>query len=423
MVRNIKEHDAYAVLRLKDFRLFILGRFFLTIAIQMQSVIVGWQIYEQTHDALSLGLIGLAEAIPFLCVALFAGHVADVVNRKKIIIATVVFYFFGAVALFLLSYKFTSVFQHLGSLPIYGVVFLTGIARGFHYPAQAAFMAQIVPRKLYANSSTWNSTIWHIAAISGPALGGLFYGFFGIDIAYFTVVCFVILSFILFAVVKNIDLPAKEENESLFRSLTSGVIFVFKNQIILGAMTLDMFAVLFGGAVALLPIFAGEVLKVGPEGLGFLRAAPAAGAVLMALILAFKPPLKHAGYNLLIGVCGFGISIIIFAISSNFYLSLFLLALSGMFDNISVILRNTIMQLFTPDNMRGRVASVNSIFIGSSNEIGSFESGLAAKLLGLIPSVIFGGSMTVLIALSTFKFAPNLRKLNLQAYIKEREGK
>lgn len=414
------KNDAYAVLRLKDYRLFISARFFLTIGIQMQSVIVGWQIYEQTHDALSLGLIGLAEAIPFLIVALFAGHVADIIDRKKIIIVTAVCYLFGAVALFLLSYKFSMVFANLGCFPIYAVVFFTGIARGFHYPAQLAFMAQIVPRKLYANSSTWNSTTWHIAAISGPAIGGLIYGFWGINQAYFIVVCFVIISLCLFSLVKNIAIPPKEEKESFFRSLTTGVRFVLKNQVILGAMTLDMFAVLFGGAVILLPIFAGEILKVGPEGLGFLRAAPAAGAVLMALFLAHRPPLKHAGHNLLFSVCGFGICIILFAISTNFYLSIILLAISGMFDNISVIIRNTIIQLFTPDNMRGRVASVNSIFIGSSNEVGSFESGLAARILGLVPSVIFGGTMTLLIAITTSRFAPKLKKLNLLIYL---EGK
>jgi len=196
-----KKNDAYAVLRLKDYRLFIFARFFLTIGIQMQSVIVGWQIYEQTHDALSLGLIGLAEAIPFLIVALFAGHVADIIDRKKIIIVTAICYFFGACALFLLSYKFSMVFSNLGCFPIYAVVFFTGIARGFHYPAQLAFMAQIVPRKLYANSSTWNSTTWHIAAISGPAIGGLIYGFWGINQAYFIVVCFVIISLFFFSLV------------------------------------------------------------------------------------------------------------------------------------------------------------------------------------------------------------------------------
>jgi len=410
--------DAYAVLRIRDFRFFIIARFFLTIGIQMQSVVVGWQIYEQTHDALSLGLIGLAEAIPFLAVALFAGHVADIFNRRKIILLTVIFYFFCAAALFLLSYRFTEVFFRLGSMPIYGIIFLTGIARGFHYPAQAAFMAQIVPRELFANSSTWNSTVWHVAAISGPAIGGLVYGFFGINPAYFIVVCFVLISLLFFLLTGNIPMPLKEAKETLFQSLASGVKFVFRNQVILGAMSLDMFAVLFGGAVALLPIFAGEILHVGPEGLGFLRAAPAFGAVLMSLALAYKPPLKRAGYYLITAVSGFGLCIILFALSENFYISLSLLVLSGMSANISVVIRNTIMQLLTPDVMRGRVASVNSIFIGSSNEIGSFESGLAAKLMGLVPSVIFGGGMTLLIAFSTYKFAPKLWKLNLMNYLK-----
>jgi MFS family permease len=407
------EHDAYAVLRIKDFRMFILARFLLTFGIQMQSVIVGWQVYKITHDPFSLGLIGLAEAIPFLSVALFAGHVADSMNRRRIILVTVIAYLFGAIALLLLSLQLKNTVWSSGVFAIYAVIFATGFARGFFYPAQSAFMAQIVPRELYPNSSTWNSTIWHIAAVSGPAFGGLIYGFAGIVVAYATVIGFVILSFIFFIQMRNRPLPLREIKEGLLESLSAGIKFVFGNQILLGALTLDMFAVLFGGAVAMLPVFAAEVLNAGPQGLGFLRAAPAAGAVLMALVLAYRPPLRHAGVNLLVAVAGFGCSIILFAISRNFYFSLAMLAMSGMFDNVSVIIRSTIIQLYTPDNMRGRVASVNSIFIGSSNEIGSFESGLAAKLLGLVPSVIFGGTMTLIIAAATGRFSPKLRKLNL----------
>jgi MFS family permease len=407
------EHDAYAVLRIKDFRMFILARFLLTFGIQMQSVIVGWQVYKITHDPFSLGLIGLAEAIPFLSVALFAGHVADTMNRRRIILVTVIAYLVGAIALMLLSLQLKNAAWSSGVFAIYAVIFATGFARGFFYPAQSAFMAQIVPRELYPNSSTWNSTIWHIAAVSGPAFGGLIYGFAGIVAAYATVIGFVILSFIFFIQMRNRPIPLREIKEGLLESLSTGIKFVFGNQILLGALALDMFAVLFGGAVAMLPVFAVEVLNAGPQGLGFLRAAPAAGAVVMALILAYRPPLRHAGVNLLIAVAGFGFSIILFAISRNFYFSLAMLALSGMFDNVSVIIRSTIIQLYTPDNMRGRVASVNSIFIGSSNEIGSFESGLAAKLIGLVPSVIFGGTMTLIIAATTGKFSPKLRKLNL----------
>lgn len=407
------DYDAYAVLRIKDFRMFILARFLLTFGIQMQSVIVGWQVYKITHDPFSLGLIGLAEAIPFLGVALFAGHVADSMNRRRIILVTVIAYLLGAIALLLLSLHLYDTAKINGVFAIYVVIFATGFARGFFYPAQSAFMAQIVPRELYANSSTWNSTIWHIAAVSGPAFGGLIYGFIGVEAAYTTVIAFVIVSFIFFLQMRNLPLPLREVKEGLLKSLSAGIRFVFGNQILLGALALDMFAVLFGGAVAMLPVFAAEVLMTGPQGLGFLRAAPAAGAVIMALVLAYRPPLKHAGVNLLIAVAGFGFSIILFAISRNFYFSLAMLALSGMFDNVSVIIRSTIIQLYTPDNMRGRVASVNSIFVGSSNEIGSFESGLAAKLLGLVPSVIFGGTMTLLIAATTGRFSPKLRKLNL----------
>ena len=406
-------YDAYAVLRIKDFRMFILARFLLTFGIQMQSVIVGWQVYAITRDPFSLGLIGLAEAIPFLSVALFAGHVADNMNRRRIILVTVIAYLLGAIALLLLSFQLLSATISNGVFAIYAIIFTTGFARGFFYPAQSAFMAQIVPRELYPNSSTWNSTIWHIAAVSGPAFGGLIYGFAGVEVAYATVIGFVILSFIFFLQMRNLPLPSREIKEGLLKSLSTGIRFVFGNQILLSALALDMFAVLFGGAVAMLPVFAAEVLMTGPQGLGFLRAAPAAGAVLMALMLAYRPPLRHAGVNLLIAVAGFGLSIILFAISRNFYFSLAMLALSGMFDNVSVIIRSTIIQLYTPDNMRGRVASVNSIFIGSSNEIGSFESGVAAKLLGLVPSVIFGGTMTLLIAATTARFSPKLRELNL----------
>ena len=411
--------DAYAVLRIGEFRSFLLARFFLTVAIQMQSVIVGWQIYEITKDAFSLGLIGIAEAIPFLSIALLGGHVADIFNRKKIILISVIAYLLGATALFLITFKFSYCLALYGAVPIYAIIFATGFARGFIFPAQTAFMAQIVPRELYGNSSTWNSTVWHIAAMSGPAIGGLIYGFVNINAAYLTVVGFVLLSIVMYLGIKSRPVTPKEKKESLFQSLSTGVRFVFKNQIILGALALDMFAVLFGGAVILLPVFAGEVLKVGPEGLGFLRAAPATGAICMALFLAYNPPLKKAGRNLFIGVFGFGACIILFALSTNFYLSLILLMMSGMFDNISVIIRATIIQLLTPDNMRGRVASVNSIFIGSSNEIGSFESGLAARIMGLIPSVIFGGGMTLMIAGVTAKVSPILRRLNLVKYLSE----
>jgi MFS family permease len=408
-----RNNEAYAALKIKDFRLFIFFRFFMTIAIQMQSLIVGWQMYELTHDPLALGLIGLAEAIPFISIALYAGHVADRYNRKTIILSFLLFFLLGTCFLFTFTLKKLGILTAFGVLPVYCVIMISGFSRAFIYPATMALMAQIVPREHYANSSTWNSMIWHIAAITGPAIGGLIYGFFGVKAAYGTVILVGLFSVMLLSLVKKVPVPHVNLGEKLYHRLASGLKFVFRNQILLSTMSLDMFAVLFGGAVAMLPIFAAEVLKVGPQGLGFLRAAPMAGAVIMSLFLAYRPPLTYAGKALIISVTGFGLSIILFALSKNFYLSLGLLFLSGLFDNISVIIRATTMQLITPDEMRGRVASVNSIFIGSSNEIGSFESGVAAKIMGLIPSVIFGGSMTLLIAGITAKFAPLLRKLNL----------
>ncbi|MDO9257122.1 MAG: MFS transporter [Bacteroidales bacterium] len=407
-------NNAYAVWHLKDFRKFITGRFFLTFAIQMQSVIVGWQVYDLTHDAFSLGLIGLSEAIPFLVVALFAGHVADRVNRKSIIVLTATVYVVSAVVLLYMSYIMPGLYKTAGVLPLYFVIAFTGLARAFFYPAQTAYMAQIVPRDLYANSSTWNSTIWHIAAVSGPAAGGLIYGFFGIHAAFMCVVFFSAFSLIFFYTTISVPIPARITKEGIFTSLATGIKFVFNHQVLLGALALDMFGVLFGGAVALLPVFASEILHTGPQGLGFLRAAPALGAILMALFLAHYPPVHRSGKKMLLAVGGFGTCIILFALSGNFWLSIGLLALSGMFDNVSVIIRSTILQMYTPDEMRGRVASVNSIFVGSSNELGSFESGLAAKLLGLVPSVVFGGGMTVLIVLATAGFAPKLRKMEIK---------
>jgi MFS family permease len=275
-------------------------------------------------------------------------------------------------------------------------------------------MAQIVPRNLYANSSTWNSTIWHIAAVSGPAAGGLIFGFLGIHAAFMCVVFFSAFSLIFFYTTISVPIPARIAKEGIFTSLVTGIKFVFNHQVLLGALALDMFGVLFGGAVALLPVFASEILHTGPQGLGFLRAAPALGAILMALFLAYHPPVHRSGKKMLLAVGGFGTCIILFALSGNIWLSIGLLALSGMFDNVSVIIRSTILQMYTPDEMRGRVASVNSIFVGSSNELGSFESGLAARLLGLVPSVVFGGGMTVMIVLATAGFAPKLRKMEIK---------
>ena len=413
MEYNLNSKDAYAALRINDFKRFITARFLLTFAIQMQSVIVGWQIYALTHDALSLGLIGLSEVVPFFCVALFAGHAADIINRKKIILVSNLVYFICAAALLLVSTSLHPLLAIYGAIPIYVVIFITGIARGFMSPAQTAFAAQLVPRELFGNASTWNSIAWQTAEITGPAIGGLVYGFLGIGAAYSLVIILSLMGLIFFFFTKKQPLPERNKEENIWQSLSSGIKFVFGNQVLLSAITLDMFAVFFGGVVCVLPIFADQIFHTGAKGLGFLRAAPAAGAITMSIIQTRWPLFKKAGRNLIVGVFIFGISIILFAFSKNFYLSLIILMIGGMADNISVVIRATIIQLYTPNEMRGRVASVNSIFLGSSNELGSFESGVAAKLMGLIPSVIFGGSMTLAVVAAVRNYAPKLRKLSM----------
>lgn len=405
---------AFSSLQIIDFRRYIWARFLLSLGFQMQSTIVGWQVYEYTHDALSLGLTGLAEALPFIAIALLGGYVADRFNRKIIIILSTLFLLLSSLGLLYIGLNIEIISKH-GVIPIYLMVVIGGLSRGFIGSSYFAFMSQLVPRNLLANSSTWNSTIWHIAAVAGPALAGLLYAWYGAIFSY-SLICFLIFSSILFIIlIPSRPLPPPNKKETIIESLSVGLKFVFTNQVVLGALSLDLFAVLFGGAVALLPIFADQILHVGAQGLGILRAAPAMGAVVAAIIMAYIPPTKNAGRNLLWAVVAFGLCMIIFAFSKSFVLTIFVLAISGGVDNISVVIRHTILQLMTPDEMRGRVASVNSIFIGSSNEIGAFESGVAAKFLGLIPSVVFGGVMTLGVVGIIKKLAPKLSKLNLES--------
>ncbi|MBL7882677.1 MAG: MFS transporter [Bacteroidia bacterium] len=407
------KHDPFAVLKIKEFLFFLNTRFFLTLAIQMQSVIVGWQVYQITNDVLALGMIGLAEAIPFIAVSLFSGHVADIISRKRIIIVATSFLIVSTIALLYFSLDTTDIIKHYGTSPIFIVIGCIGIIRGFISAAFPSFMSQLVTRELYTNAATWNSTIWHVASIVGPAMAG-FICAISFSAAYKVNIAFIGIAIFSFFFIKSKPLPLKEKKERLSQSLSAGIKFVFSNQLILGALSLDLFAVLFGGAVAMLPVYADRILHVGAVELGFLRAAPAFGAVVMALIIAYKPPTKNAGRSLLLSVGAFGIATILFSISTNYYLSLFFLFLTGAFDNVSVVIRHTILQLSTPNEMRGRVSAVNSIFIGSSNEIGAFESGVAARFMGLVPSVAFGGIMTILIVLFTAKFAPKLRNLNMK---------
>jgi MFS family permease len=405
--------EAFAVIHVKNFRFYLFYRIFMTMASLMQSVIVGWQIYALSHNVLWLGFIGLAEVIPQVSISLFAGHYIDLWNRRKIVHYTTLLLILGSVILLVYSSNAAYFSEKFGIIPIFVTIFLTGLARGILSPAQVALLGQLVPRNLYANAATWNSANWQVAAVMGPAIGGLVYGFWGIVNAYSLVFGLYTLSFFMIMLIKVGRHEVVETTEGVFTRIRSGISFVFKTPELLGAFTLDMFAVLFGGAVAMLPVFASDVLKIGPEGLGLLRACPAIGATFMAFVLMFRPPMKNTGNILFICVLGFGLCMIGFGLSKSFILSGLLLILSGAFDNVSVVIRGTILQLFTPDEMRGRVASVNSIFIGSSNELGAFESGVTAKLMGLVPSVVFGGIMTLTVVFATIKVNKPLRKLSL----------
>ena len=371
--------EAFAVIHVRNFRFYLSYRIFMTMASLMQSVIVGWQIYAISHNVLWLGFIGLAEVIPQIGISLFAGHYIDLWNRRKIVNYTTLLLIFGALILLIYSTDATYFSERFGIIPIFITIFLTGLARGILGPAQVALLGQLVPRNLYANAATWNSANWQVAAVMGPAIGGLIYGFWGIIPAYSLVLGLYTLSFFMIMLIKIGRHEVIETTEGVFTRIRSGINFVFKTPELLGAFTLDMFAVLFGGAVAMLPVFASDILHIGPQGLGLLRACPAIGATLMAFLLMFRPPMRETGKILFICVLGFGLCMIGFGLSKSFILSGLLLILSGAFDNVSVVIRGTILQLYTPDEMRGRVASVNSIFIGSSNELGAFESGVTAK--------------------------------------------
>ncbi|MGA7749848.1 MAG: MFS transporter [Gallionella sp.] len=398
-----------ALLRNRSFLKLLAFRIQVVLAYQIMMVVVGWHIYELTHDTLALGLIGLAEVIPYFCCALFAGYAVDHHSRRM----------FGVMAGFLTSLNAlvlaatTVTGQSNPSLWIYGSIACVGLARAFIGPSYNALFALVLPRNQYARAAGVGSSAFQFGLVIGPALGGALVAWASMTAAY-AVSAALAMSAAITLLSLRIAEPPRAKPSPVFSSIGAGLRFVYGNQLILGAQALDMFAVLFGGAVAMLPAFIQEIFHYGPEGLGILRAAPAAGAIVIGITLAKFPLNKHAGRLLLAAVAGFGICIIAFALSTWLWFAALLLMLSGMCDGVSVVMRTTIMQLATPDAMRGRVSAINGIFIGSSNELGAFESGLAARLMGLIPSVIFGGSMTLAVVATTAYFAPKLRKLDLQ---------
>jgi len=402
---NAERHDPYAALRFRDFRLLVAGTFLTVVAEQMLNVAVGWELYERTRSPLALGLIGLVQVLPVVLLALPAGHVADRFDRKRIVVATTLLLALCALGLAALS-------ATSGSLVlIYACLLGIGIARAFQSPATASLMSQVVPQEHYTNAATWESGVWQASGILGPALGGLVIAVQGhAALAYALVAGGLLLVVLLVALIRPRPV-ARSEEELTLHSLFAGARFIWNTKIILAAITLDMFAVLLGGATALLPIFAKDILLVGATGLGWLRAAPAVGAVLAALTIAYLPPFRHAGRTLLLVVAGFGLATIVFGLSRSFALSLLMLAALGALDNISVVIRSTLLLTRTPDVMRGRVNAVHFVFIGISNELGAFESGVAAALLGAVGAVAAGGVGTVVVVALVALIWPEVRRL------------
>ena len=390
--------DAFAALRYRDFSIVTLNQFCLTLAILIQEIIVAYSLYKITKDPLTLGLIGLAEAIPFIALSLWGGYFADRFNKQTIMKICLFFAIPLPLVLWGLFHAYGLKHIELSTLSwgVYAVIFGLGTIRGFYNPSATSLKPFLIPREIYANGATWTTIGWQSGVIIGPMLGGFMLAFLGRETSFISVAVLLSLCFLLVNLLSKRTFP-KIETERVLQSLGEGFRFIAKTKIVPWAISLDLVSVLFGGVIALLPIFAEDILKIGPEGLGSLRAAPSIGALITMIALTRFPPTRHAWRNMLLAVAGFGLFTLLFAYSNYLWLSLFALAMTGACDSISVVIRQTILQIYPPENMRGRVAAVNGMFVSSSNELGAFESGLAAKYLGPVIATVFGGSMTLLV--------------------------
>lgn len=408
------QHDPYAAFRSVNYRYYASGRLFAIVGSQIQGAAIGWLLYEKTNSKMALGLVGLIQALPILFFALPAGHVADKFNRKYVICT-------AQTILALCSFTLGVITLHDFSVTaVYTILFVAGIARIFSIPSTASLLPLIVPSTAFQNAVTWNSSTFELGSVIGPAIAGILIAKFGAIKVFFLNGIFALFCVTLLSRIKVVSKPPTNERMSI-DSLLAGLRFVWNTKLILAAVTIDLLAVLLGGATALLPVYAKDILHVGPTGFGWLRAAPSIGAVTMALTLAHSPSFKHAGKTLLWAIAGFGVFAIIFGVSESFILSIICLIALGALDNISVVIRHTLIQVFTPDSMRGRVSAVNSVFIGMSNELGSFESGVAARYLGTVRSVVLGGIGTILVVLFSGWKWPQLR--NLKTLHKNEETK
>ena len=407
------KYNAFAAVQIPEFRNFLFGRFTFIMGLRMMGTLVGWWVYELTNEPFAIGLIGLSEVIPAVSLSLYAGHIIDISDKRKLMLKGVALYIVAVLLLLLLSTKITAeqFSNHTIVFCIYIVIFFTGIFRSFTGPTFGAMVGSMVPRETLQNATTWNQGIWLSASVIGHATVGFLIAGIG-NTGAILVVCVLAVTGFIFLYQLHPKPPLNKIGEKkTLDSVKEGLQYVFKTKELLGALSLDLFAVLFGGAVAMIPVFAKDILLVGPVGFGWLNAAADIGSVIIIILLTVFPIRQQQGKKLLYAVGGFGICIIVFALSKLFWLSFTALLISGVLDGISVVTRGTILQLKTPENMRGRVMSVNSMFINSSNELGQFESGIAAKLLGVIPSVVFGGCMTILVVTTTWFKAPSLRKM------------
>jgi MFS family permease len=406
-------HDSYAALRIRDFRLLASGGFLQALGEDMLGVAVGWELYQRTGSALALGFVGLVQIVPTLLLSLPAGHYVDRHDRKRIVTATTFIYMLAAAALALVS---------IGEGPVllvYAALLVIGLCRAFHSPSMSSLLPQIVPRELYPNAAAWESSMWQVATIAGPAIGGLgIWLLGGVSPIYVGAAVLFGVTSLMFSRMR--PHPAEPSDEPMtLESLLAGLRFVRATKVILASITLDMVAVLLAGATALLPIFAEDLLDVGASGLGVMRAAPAIGAVLMSLVIAHRAPFKLAGRTLLLAVAGFGMATVLFGASNSLWLSLVALFLIGAFDSISMVIRGTLVMASTPDRMRGRVNAVHFVFIGLSNELGAFESGVAAELLGARGAVIAGGLATLIVVPAIAYAWPEVRRLKRLQDVKE----
>jgi len=406
-------HSNLSVLRHAEFRAYIASRVLFILVLNMQVTLVSWKVYEITKDPFSIGLIGLFEFVPAFLAAFYSGYVIDRSDKRRVLVLSVA-------ANLLLTAAFTVVTGEPAAerLPratvlaaIYGIAFCTGLARAFSGPTSFALVTRLVRKDEMPAAITWHSTSWQVSAVGGPALAGILYAQAGITPTFISMVAAMAVALLASLLIRPKPPEPVPEGETMLQSIREGFRFVWRSREVLGALSLDLFAVFFGGATALLPYFSEEILGRGPEGLGLLRSAPSLGAVFLMLWVTFRPLRRHQGRSMLFSVAGFGACTVLFGLSTHFWLSFALLFLLGVLDGISVIVRSTILQMRTPDEMRGRVAALNSIFIMSSNELGAFESGITARWMGVVPAVVFGGCMTLAVAAVTWLKAPTLRKM------------